>query len=59
MDATSNSQIIQQDKTLADYIDRISRHIEKEKSTPMSQPSYPVFPEDDGTDQPKNPYSPV
>jgi hypothetical protein len=56
MDAQSNSKVIPQDKTLADYINRTMQRIEEEKHNPNQ---YPVYPEDDGTDAKRNPYSDV
>ena len=48
------------DKTLADYIKRTNEALEKEKSLPAKDENqYPVYPEDDGTDAKRNPYSPV
>ena len=49
------------DKTLADYIKRIS---EQEKKQPEPAPKsedndYKVYPEDDGYDRPRNPFSSV
>jgi hypothetical protein len=46
------------DKTLADYIKRVTER----EALPLPLPpdnNYPVYPEDDGYDTPKNPYSPV
>jgi hypothetical protein len=48
------------DKTLDDYIKRTQDNLEKEKLRPAkNQDQYPVYPEDDGTDAKRNPYSPV
>ena len=49
------------DKTLADYIARTMAKLELEKQKPVenNENQYPVYPEDDGYDTPKNPYSPV
>jgi hypothetical protein len=49
------------DKTLADYISRAMAKLELEKQKPAenNENQYPVYPEDDGYDTPKNPYSPV
>ena len=53
------------DKTLADYIARTIAKLEIEKQKPSSVPpvskrnDYDVYPEEDGYDTPKNPYSPV
>lgn len=44
------------DKTLKDYIDRTLKELKKEEKT-TDQDQYPVTPEDDGHDTPKNPYS--
>jgi hypothetical protein len=45
------------DKTLKDYIDRTMKQLKKEEKTvEQSQDQYPVLPEDDGADTPKNPY---
>jgi hypothetical protein len=47
-------------KTLRDYINLIES---AEKGVAQMQVptdnQYPVYPEDDGTDRPRNPYSPV
>ena len=49
------------DKTLADYISRAMAklELEKQKLVENNQNQYLVYPEDDGYDTPKNPYSPV
>ena len=52
------------DLTLEDYIKRTMERIEKEKSETLAEQQqnpnqYPVYPEDDGTDSKKNPYSDV
>ena len=49
------------DKTLADYISRAMAKLELEKQKPAenNQNQYPVYPEDDGYDTTKNPYSQV
>lgn len=52
------------DITLEDYIKRTMERLEKEKAQTLeevkSNPNqYPVYPEDDGTDGKKNPYSDV
>jgi len=49
------------DKTLADYITRTMARLEAEKQKPKENTDnqYPVYPEDDGYDTPKNPYSQV
>ena len=51
------------DKTLAEYIERTMEKLEKEKQVPnppVSNPNdYEVWPEDDGTDTKRNPYSRV
>ena len=55
MDTENTTKII----TLGDYIRSVS---EKEQSRTESQVNindYKVYPEDDGYDIPKNPYSPV
>lgn len=55
MDSQNNSKII----TLGDYIRSVA---EKEKPLTESTDNlndYPVYPNDDGYDTPKNPYSPV
>jgi hypothetical protein len=41
------------------YIVKQSKNILKEDITNMDENQYPVYPEDDGYDTPKNPYSPV
>ena len=57
MDAQINPQVISQDKTLADYIKRV---IGEQPIPPVSNPNdYEVYPDDDGTDSPRNPYSRV
>ena len=47
------------DKTLADYIARTMAKLESEKQKPVenNENQYLVYPEDDGTDRPVNPYS--
>lgn len=49
------------DKTLADYIARTMARMEidKQKPTPpvVDPNKYEVYPEEDGTDRPRNPYS--
>ena len=47
------------DKTLADYIARTMAKLELEKQKPVenNENQYLVYPEDDGTDRPVNPYS--
>lgn len=50
------------DLTLADYIKRTMEVLEKDKKQPSVPPvtkpnDYEVYPEDDGTDRPNNPYS--
>jgi hypothetical protein len=49
------------DKTLADYISRTMAKLELEKQKPVenNDNQYPVYPEDDGYDTTKNPYSQV
>ena len=53
------------DRFLSDYIKRALKEIEAEKAQhtatpPVSLPSdYEVYPEDDGYDLPRNPYSRV
>ena len=53
------------DQFLSDYIKRALKEIEAEKSqrtpiAPVSHPNdYEVYPEDDGYDLPRNPYSRV
>jgi hypothetical protein len=41
------------------YIVKQSKNILKKDITNMDENQYPVYPEDDGYDTPKNPYSPV
>jgi hypothetical protein len=41
------------------YIAKQNRNRLKEDITNMDENQYPVYPEDDGYDTPKNPYSPV
>lgn len=49
------------DQTLNDYIKRTMENLEKENKTPQEnkkeQDQYLVYPEDDGYDRPRNPYS--
>ena len=49
------------DKTLADYITRTMARMELDKQKPVVPPEnpnkYEVYPEEDGTDCPRNPYS--
>lgn len=47
------------DKTLADYINRTMQKLEEQKEvrTIIEESQYLVYPEDDGTDNKKNPYS--
>lgn len=50
------------DKTLADYIARTMAKLELENQrhpVENNQNQYVVLPEDDGSDTPKNPYSPA
>lgn len=51
------------EKTLAEYIDRATKGIEltKRKQNPQDAQwdQYEVYPEDDGYDLPRNPYSSV
>jgi hypothetical protein len=50
------------DITLADYIKRTTEQLEKDKQQSQEQPEhndYEVYPEDDGTDSKRNPYSRV
>lgn len=49
------------DKTLADYIARTMAKMELEKQKPVenNENQYLVYPEDDGYDTPKNPFSQV
>jgi hypothetical protein len=50
------------DKTLQDYIQRTTKAIEEKNFEPINKPKdnqYLVYPEDDGTDAKRNPYSPV
>ena len=51
------------DKFLSDYIKRTLKEIELAKQKPDPQDiqwnQYEVYPEDDGYDLPRNPYSPV
>ena len=62
----SNHGVTNMDKTLADYIVRTMAKLAVENQTSATNFSsvnennnYPVYPEDDGYDTPKNPYSPV
>jgi hypothetical protein len=43
------------DKTLKDYIDRTLKDLKKDEEK-NKQDHYPVIPENDNTDSPKNPY---
>ncbi len=45
------------DKTLADYIKRIQEQDTKPKEETPVENNYEVFPEEDGYDRPRNPYS--
>lgn len=49
------------DRTLNDYIERTMKDLEKDKNkTPLQdkqEDQYLVYPEDDGYDRPRNPYS--
>lgn len=48
------------DKTLQDYIQRTMKALEEKNPKPINKPEdnqYLVYPEDDGTDRPRNPYS--
>jgi hypothetical protein len=49
------------DQTLQDYINRITQQENKKNSAEKENNfnDYKVYPEDDGYDTPKNPYSPV
>ena len=50
------------DQTLADYIKRTMENLERDQhrvEEKTIQDTYQVFPEDDGTDSKKNPYSNV
>lgn len=48
------------EKTLAEYIERTMLEIELAKrSSEVRVQQYEVYPEDNGYDHPKNPYSPV
>lgn len=48
------------DKTLADYVRRISEELKKPHREETSQDRYPVLPEQpEGCDLPNNPYSEV
>jgi hypothetical protein len=47
------------DKTLSDYIKRTQDLLKEEKPEDNKDNQYPVYPEDDGTDAKRNPYSPV
>jgi hypothetical protein len=41
------------------YIAKQNRNTLKKDTTNMDEKQYPVYPEDDGTDSKRNPYSPV
>lgn len=46
------------DKTLADYIKRTMDRLEENKQPVQPEPEqYLVYPEEDGYDRPRNPYS--
>lgn len=49
------------DKTLSDYISRTMEKLKdeapKESHPVVKEESYEVYPEDDGYDRPRNPYS--
>lgn len=45
------------DKTLRDYIERAMKQLNRDKENAEQDPNhYPVSPENDDTDTPKNPY---
>ena len=55
--------VTKMDQTLADYINRVTKKLNEEQA-PLTEPEqnpndYKVWPEDDGTDSKRNPYSPV
>jgi hypothetical protein len=52
MDAESNSKII----TLGDYIRSVAEKEKRQQQPNVDLNTYPVYPEDDGYDTPKNPY---
>jgi hypothetical protein len=53
--------MIPQDKTLADYIKRTMGNLQEKTATEQEEnpDDYRVYPEDDGTDRPRNPFSRV
>jgi hypothetical protein len=55
MNTESNSKII----TLGDYIRSVAEKEKTVSESPNNPNNYPVYPEDDGYDTTKNPYSPV
>jgi len=59
VDADQVSRYNIMDKILADYITRTIARLEAEKQKPVDtkENQYPVYPEDNESDTPKNPYS--
>ncbi len=52
MDAESNSKII----TLGDYIRSVAEKEKRQQEPKVDLNNYPIYPEDDGYDLPRNPY---
>ncbi len=63
METPNKVGVTDMDKTLADYINRVTKKLEEEKplKEPQENPNdYKVFPEQQNEeDRPRNPYSPV
>lgn len=63
LETPSKVGVINMDKTLADYINRVTKKLEEEKplKEPQENPNdYKVYPEEQGdADHKRNPYSPV
>ena len=60
----NNHGVTDMDMYLSDYINRVSKKLKEQELTLLKEPTqnpndYPVYPEDDGTDVKRNPYSPV
>jgi hypothetical protein len=59
----NNHGVTKMDMYLSDYIERTTKKLNEERA-PLKEPEqnpndYRVYPEDDGTDAKRNPYSPV
>jgi hypothetical protein len=55
MNTQSTSKIV----TLGDYIRSVAEKEKRQQEPDVNINDYKVYPEDDGYDTPKNPYSPV